>query len=141
MGWPAANVSMWLRRALVGPAKCWGDPVGLTPAAYLLVVHVQEGPGHLRLVNLPDEERWLVRPLRLDAETSQLPRDHGTDLGWPQTRAGLPCGLVAKSREGVLESQEAGHQLPGAATFPWALDLLALAELCLVARAAPDPAS
>ena len=118
-----------------------GDPVRSTPAAYLLVMHVQEGPGHLRLANLPDEETWLVRPLRLDAEQRQLPRDHGTDLGWPQARAGLPRGLVAKSREGMLESQAAGHQLPGAATFPGALDLLALQELCLVARAAPDPAS
>ena len=79
----AAEAASW-------PGKMLGDPVGLTPATYLMVMHVQEGHGHLRLVNLPDEERWLVRPLRLDAEKSQLPRDHGTDLGWPQARAGLP---------------------------------------------------
>ena len=95
-----------------------GDPVGLAPVAYLLVVHVQEGAGHLRLVNLPDEERWLVRPLRLDTEKSQLLRDHSTDLGLSQARAGARCGLVAKSLEGALESPEAGHQLPGSATFP-----------------------
>ena len=122
------------------PGKILGDPVRLTPAAYLLVVHVQEGSGHFRLVNLPDEERWLVRPLRLDPEKGQLPRDHGTDLGWAQARAGIPCGLVANGREGTLESPEAGDQLPGAAPFPWAVDLLALDQLCLMASTAPDPA-
>ena len=117
-----------------------GDTVGLTTAAYLLVMHVQERLGHLWPVHLPDEERWLMHPLSLDAETSQLPRDRRADLGWQQTWTGVPCGLIAKSREGVLKSPEAGAQLPGAATFPWATDLLALVELCLVARSAPDPA-
>ena len=136
---PPAQASMWLRKGAGWPGKVLGDPVGLAPAAYLLVVHGQEGAGRLRRVNLPDDERWLVRPLCLDAERRQLPRDHGDDLGWAQAQAGARGGLVANGREGLLESPEAGRQLPSAAPFPWALDLLASAELCLVARAAPEP--